>query len=153
MLLVDVALCQLRLGEQANCLLNHSSESCILPIQPSAIHRDQRGSRSRRSQHSLRCSRKCLAILKRAGCLISPTSPSAIAEKVPQNLLIPVSAFASDYDIKRFPNVAGALGLELFGLAGVIHGEDFDGDGYLDLMGSNWDTRVQLRLFHNNRDG
>src|SRR5882762_1659550 len=44
--LIDVALCQLRLGEQANCLINHSSESCIMPIGPSAIHRDQRGSRT-----------------------------------------------------------------------------------------------------------
>jgi len=44
--LMDVALCQLRLGEQANCLINHSSESCILPIGPSAIHRDQGGSRA-----------------------------------------------------------------------------------------------------------
>src|SRR5439155_587154 len=31
--------------------------------------------------------------------------------------------------------------------------EDFDGDGFLDLMISSWDLNEQLRLFHNNGDG
>jgi len=153
LLLIDVALCQLRLGEQANCLLNHSSESCILPIQPSAIHRDQRGSRAAIATLTALLKEMPDDLKARWLLNIAYMTLGEYPEKVPQNLLIPASAFASDYDIKRFPNVAGALGLELFGLAGGVIMEDFDGDGYLDLMVSNWDTRVQLRLFHNNGDG
>src|SRR5881394_276060 len=36
----------LRLGEQENCLLNHTSDSCILPIQKGGVHQLQAGSRS-----------------------------------------------------------------------------------------------------------
>src|SRR5579872_4886773 len=39
------AVAYLRLGEQENCLLNHTSESCLLPIRGAGIHKLQRGSR------------------------------------------------------------------------------------------------------------
>lgn len=39
------AVAYLRLGEQENCVLNHTSESCLLPIQGDGIHKAQRGSR------------------------------------------------------------------------------------------------------------
>ena len=151
--LIDVALCQLRLGEQANCLINHSSESCILPIGPSAIHRDQRGSRAAVASLT-EALRELPGNLKARWLLnIAYMTLGEYPDKLPPDQLIPPSAFASDYDIKRFPNIAGGAGLELFGWAGGVIMEDFDGDGYLDLMISSWDMQEQLRLFHNNADG
>lgn len=47
MLMTSKAMCQLRLGEQENCLLNHSAESCLVPIRGEGIHKLQRGSRGR----------------------------------------------------------------------------------------------------------
>ena len=151
--LMDVALCQLRLGEQANCLINHSSESCILPIGPSAIHRDQRGSRAAVASLT-EALRELPGNLKARWLLnIAYMTLGEYPDKVPSDQLIPPSAFASEYDIKHFPNIAGGAGLELFGWAGGVIMEDFDGDGYLDLMISSWDLQEQLRLFHNNGDG
>src|SRR6478735_2902376 len=45
LLLLNKAICSLRLGEQENCLANHSPESCLLPIQGGGIHKLTRGSR------------------------------------------------------------------------------------------------------------
>ena len=53
----------------------------------------------------------------------------------------------------RFANIAPALGLDTFDMCGGAIADDFDNDGYLDIFVSTWDTRGQLRLFRNNRDG
>ena len=41
----QLALCHLRLGEQQNCLLNHTSASCILPTRQAGFHQLEAGSR------------------------------------------------------------------------------------------------------------
>ena len=74
-------------------------------------------------------------------------------DKVPPQWLIPPQTFASDYDIKPFPDIAASLGLDLMGLSGEGILEDFDRDGFLDLMISAWGLNDQLRYFHNQGDG
>jgi hypothetical protein len=73
--------------------------------------------------------------------------------KVPSQWLIPARVFDSEYDIKRFPDVAGRLGLDVLGLAGGSVLEDFNADGLLDLMVSSSGLRDLLRFFQNNGDG
>jgi hypothetical protein len=53
----------------------------------------------------------------------------------------------------RFEDIAGGLGVDVNGLSGGVVLEDFDGDGYLDIMTSSWGMRDQLSYFHNNGDG
>ena len=38
-------LAYLRLGEQQNCLVNHTSDSCLFPIDEAGVHRIEGGSR------------------------------------------------------------------------------------------------------------
>lgn len=45
MVLTSKAMCLLRLGEEENCLYNHNSDSCLLPIRGGGIHQRQSGSR------------------------------------------------------------------------------------------------------------
>jgi len=42
---LNLAIAYLRLGEQENCLTNHTVDSCLMPIQAAGIHKIQRGSR------------------------------------------------------------------------------------------------------------
>ena len=72
---------------------------------------------------------------------------------VPARWRIDPKVFASEYDLKRFTDVAGGLGLDVDDLAGGVIAEDFDGDGYLDLMCSSMHWQGQLRYFRNGRDG
>jgi hypothetical protein len=152
-LLTTSALCYLRMGEQENCLLNHNADSCLFPIQGGGVHVLQRGSRG------------AVAVLtdilkKYPGDLqarwllnIAYMTLGKYPAKVPPEWLIDPKLFASDYDIKHFPDVAAKVGLDIEGLAGGVIVEDFDNDGFLDIMVSGWGLNDQLRLFHNNGDG
>jgi hypothetical protein len=146
------AVCFLRLGEQQNCLLNHNADSCMLPIRDGGVHKDPRGSRA------------AIAVLNEV--LDHRPSPFAIwlyniaymtvgeyPDKVPPHWLIPPKVFASGYDIKRFPDVAGQLGLDVDDLSGGVVMVDFDNVGVLDLMVSGSGFHSQIRYFHNNGDG
>ena len=73
--------------------------------------------------------------------------------EVPAQWLIPPEAFASEYQLPRFREIAGPLGLDVRGHAGGSVMDDLDGDGDLDIMASSEDLRDQLRLFLNNGDG
>ncbi|MDB6039288.1 MAG: repeat protein, partial [Verrucomicrobiales bacterium] len=147
------ALCNLRLGEQENCLTNHNAQSCIFPISAAGVHKLQRGSR------------RAIEILERqlqdrpsdrvAAWLLNIASMTVgdYPDKVPPAWRIPPEAFKSEYDIKPFPDIAGDLGLDVNGLAGGVIIEDFDGDGNLDILVSDWSPHGPMHFFHNNADG
>src|SRR5262249_47795407 len=76
--------------------------------------------------------------------------------QVPPEWLIPQEAFKSEAAFPRLYDYAAKMGLEDSGLTGGCVMEDFDNDGYLDLMASSFGLvkeRDQLRYFHNNGDG
>jgi hypothetical protein len=148
-----LAVAYLRQGEQDNCLLNHNSDSCLLPIRGGGIHTLQRGSRG--------AIRQLTRILQADGqnyaarwlLNIAYMTLGEYPMQVPHAWLIPPDVFKSDYDLKRFHEIAGNLGLDLNQLSGGTIIEDFDNDGYLDIMVSSVGVSDQLRLFHNNGDG
>jgi tetratricopeptide (TPR) repeat protein len=72
---------------------------------------------------------------------------------VPQKYLIPSSAFESKENSVRFVDVAPAAGLSLNSLAGGVIVDDFDNDGFLDVVISSMDPCEPLHFFHNNGDG
>jgi len=150
---IDKAMCHLRIGEQENCLTNHTTESCLLPIREAGIHRLTRGSRG--AVQALTEHLRAFPDDLRGRWLlnIAHMTLGEYPDQVPPPWLIPPSVFAAEYDIKRFPDVAGAVGLDVNGLAGGSITEDFDGDGYLDVMTSDQGWNGQLRLFRNNADG
>lgn len=76
-----------------------------------------------------------------------------ISNKVPGEYLIPEKVFASDYDIKKFRDVAMPAGVDALGHSGGSIAEDFDGDGLIDLMHSSSAPEDQLLYFHNNGEG
>jgi hypothetical protein len=107
----------LRLGEQENCLNNHNADSCLLPIQGGGVHKQTRGSRN--------------AIQVLQDLLDTQPSPYAAwllniaymtlgeyPDQVPAQWRIPPEVFKSDYDLPRFPDVAGQLGLDTDDYAG-----------------------------------
>jgi FG-GAP-like repeat/ASPIC and UnbV len=152
-LLLFEAVCNLRIGEQENCLANHNAESCLFPIQGGGVHQLTRGSRA-----AVKLLTKLLEndpARFDAGWLlnIAYMTLGEYPGQVPPQWLIDPKAFASDYDIKRFPDVAGPLGLDVDDLSGGVVLEDFENDGLLDLLVSGVGFHSQLRFFHNDGDG
>ena len=148
-----LAISYLRLGEQENCISQHTSESCLLPIKGAGIHQIRRGSEGAIKLYTEILETDPRDISSRWLLNIAYMTLGQYPEQVPQKWLVPPEVFESEYDIKRFYDVAPRLGIAVHGLSGGCVMDDFDGDGYLDLMASSWGDRDQLRFFRNNGDG
>ncbi len=74
-------------------------------------------------------------------------------DSVPRQWLIAADAFRSDTEFTRFVDVAPGARVNVLGLAGGSIVDDFDGDGYLDIIASSWGVRDQLRYFRNDTRG
>ncbi len=72
---------------------------------------------------------------------------------MPKEYLIPLGPFESSQDIGRFIDVAPALGLNTFNMAGGAIVDDFDNDGLFDIVTSTMDVCGPMHFFHNNGDG
>lgn len=154
-LLTGEAIGHLRAGETANCLLNHNADSCLLPIAGGGVHQLQDGSRNAVAVLTELLTRFPGDLRARWLLNIAYMTLGEYPDKVPPRWLIEPRYFASDYDIKRFPDIAATVGLDVDSLAGGVVMEDFDHDGFLDVMVSSWGftRRDQLRVFRNNGDG
>ncbi len=147
----------IRRAETENCCQRHTPESCILPLQESAIHTQKQSSRTAIQYFTevLRntVNRTPLHLEAKWLLNIAYMTVGDYPSGVPRPHLIPQKAFESKEKIPRFENIAPYLGLDTFDMSGGAVADDFDEDGYLDLMVSSWDPAGQIRFFKNNRDG
>jgi hypothetical protein len=152
-LLMSKAICYLRVGEQENCCSNHNAESCMFPIHGAGVHTKPRGSRGAIGVLTEVLETTPGDLRARWLLNIAYMTLGEYPDKVPAKWLLDPQLFASDYDIGHFPEIAANVGLNIDGLAGGVVLEDFDNDGFLDVMVSSWGLDKQLRYFHNNGDG
>jgi hypothetical protein len=143
----------MRVGEQQNCLLNHSAESCLFPIHGRGVHELRDGSTKAIEIFNEQLAKWPNDLATRWLLNVAHMTLGSYPDKLPPKLLIPPKAFASEYNLPRFPEAAAAAGVDVDDLAGGCITEDFDGDGLLDVMASSSSLRGQLRFFHNNGDG
>ena len=173
----------LRLAETQNCALHPNAEACILPLRGNGIHRLQTPSRRAIDAFTavLRSTQGTAAggLSSDAGARnweagapapgrndaaqqylsalwllnIAYMTVGGYPDEVPEPYRLPPETFRSTETMPRFANVAPALGLDTFDMCGGAVADDFDNDGYLDIVVSTWDTRGQIRYFRNNRDG
>jgi hypothetical protein len=147
------AITMLRLGEQENCLRLHNAESCLFPLQPAAFHEVTRGSRGAVAELKEQLEKHPTDLSARWLINIAFMTLGEYPDKVPPQWLIPPKVFESQYPLPRFPNVAGALGLDIDGLSGGCILDDFDNDGFIDLIMSPLNLNGQIRYFRNGGDG
>ncbi len=143
----------LRIGEQENCLANHNNQSCLFPIQPAAYHQLPRGSRGAITLLTEQLQEFPEDLSGRWLMNLAYMTLGEYPAKVPDQWLIPPQSFASEHDLPRFPDVAPQLGLGVDDLAGGCILDDFDNDGFIDVIASAWGFRGQLRYFHNDGNG
>ncbi|MEO5930399.1 MAG: CRTAC1 family protein, partial [Candidatus Kapaibacterium sp.] len=143
----------LRIGEEENCVVNHTAQSCILPIRPEGFHKLPYGSRSAIGVYTELLARHPDDLQSRWLLNVAYMTLGLYPDSVPHDWLIPPSVFKSDYDLPRFNDIAPDLGLDTPGLSGGCAVEDFDRDGNLDIMVSTLGVNDQLHYIHNNGDG
>lgn len=142
-----------RLGEQENCLVTDAAEACIFPLSSNAVHKLPRGSRN-----AIQLFREHLAedprdLAARWLLNLAHMTLGEYPDKVDPAFVIPPSFFASEHPMPRFPDVAAAAGLACNDLSGGTIVDDFDNDGFYDIVFSAWDPKGQLRFFRNKGDG
>ena len=142
-----------RLGEQENCLATHNADSCVFPLKPKAFHMLPRGSRGAIALFSAQLAEYPNDFSTRWLLNLAHMTLGEYPDKVNPQFLIPPSTFASEYDMPRFVDVSDGLGIDANDLAGGVIVDDFDNDGFYDLVISAWDSKGQLRYFHNNGNG
>ena len=149
-----LALSYLRLGEQQNCLINHTSASCLFPIQGKGIHTRTKGSeRAIELYQKILREQNSVDMISRWLLNIAYMTLGKHPEEVPEQRLIPPQVFESEYDIKPFPDIASTIGLAEMDLSGGSITEDFNNDGYLDIVASSWGLDDQLHYYENNGNG
>ena len=153
----SLAVAYMRLGETQNCCRRNSPDSCIMPIQGEGIHTNPEGSR-RAVDYFLQVLRnsdeKSVMHLRARWLLnIAYMTVGAYPDEVPSDYLIPPSRFLAGEPFPKFVNVARKVGVATFSLSGGAIADDFDNDGYLDLVVSTYAPDGQMRFFHNERDG
>jgi len=147
------ALACLRAGEQQNCLANHNAQSCVYPLRGGGLHKDRHGAACAVEQWSSLMKAGRAMPIDRWLLNLAWMTLGGPPNDAPKEWIIPESILKSDFDIGRFQDVAPATGLQVTTHSGGSVAEDFDGDGYFDLVISSSGPRDQLRYFHNNGDG
>ena len=148
-----IGISALRLGEQENCIANHRASSCLFPIGPDGVHGLQSGARRAIEAFTRRLTAQPGNLGVAWLLNLAYMTVGEYPDRVPARWRISADVFRSEYDIKRFPDVATATGVDTIGLAGGSIIEDFDADGDLDIVASSWGLRDQLRYFSNDGSG
>ncbi len=148
-----LAVAYLRLGENENCVNCHTSESCIFPLAGGAIHEKREG-----SQKAIPYLEEVLTLAPDDAAArwllnLAHMTLGTYPKGVPEKYLMKPELFDSDEEFPRFIDIAERVGLDTRSLCGGAIADDFDGDGLLDIVVSNWDPKGQLKFFINTGKG
>jgi hypothetical protein len=144
---------QMRIGETDNCCSEHNADSCLIPLEGAAVYRHQEAPRNAIDLLQDQLAEVPGDLTARWLLNVAHMTLGDYPAKVPPQWRIDPKVFESDYHLKRFTDVAPSAGLDTFGLSGGCVVSDFDEDGFLDIVRSDFGLTTQMRFFHNNGDG
>jgi tetratricopeptide (TPR) repeat protein len=147
-----LAISYLRYGEEQNCILNHDGNSCLMPMQGTGIYKFQ--------EPTLKAIEIFSALLTKDPdnyrykwlLNVAYQTLGTYPQEVPTAWLISPGQFKDTDPSDNFVNIAPMLGVDHNSLAGGACMEDFNNDGYLDILTSGR-KRTQLTLYLNNGMG
>jgi len=148
-----LAISALRLGEQENCIRNHTSASCVVPIAKAGQHSLTDGSTQAMELYEEILKETPDDLTSRYLLNIAAMTLGKFPNGVPVSMRLPDGYFTSPVSFPMFTDIASELGLARRGLAGGVAVEDFDRDGYLDIIASSWGFHDQIRYLRNKGDG
>ncbi len=149
------AITYLRQGERNNCLSGHNMQSCIFPISGAGVYTDPYASDKGIALYEKMLSEDSSDLTSRWMLNIACMTLGKYPNEVPEKWLIPgLDKVDSTQGVKPFTDFAGQLGISGNGnMAGGSIVDDFDQDGYLDIVTSCWGLNEPMHYYHNNVDG
>jgi len=149
----NLAISCLRLGERQNCIYNHTGESCIFPISNRGVHVNKRGAEKAIELYEALLKYDPGDLESRWLLNIAYMAIGEYPQKVPAPYLINMPETDSDYPVKPFTDVASNIGINVKNMAGGSIVDDFNNDGYPDIVNSSWGLQEGMHYFINNADG
>lgn len=149
----NLAVAYLRLAESQNCIAHRHPESCVLPIRAGGVHQQKRATYSAIRYLKEVLGRQPDHLTARWLLNLAAMAAGEHPDAVPEAWLIPPERFEAEAESPRFVDRAAERGLDLVSLSGGVVADDFDGDGWLDVVVSDWSPEGQLRYFRNRGDG
>ena len=147
------AIAYLRLAEVSNCIQRHHSDCCIFPLAGGGIHGDKSAAGEARSSLLTILAQEPEDLLFQWLLNIVCMAVGEFPDGVPEAFRCPESALRRPVDVGRFVDVAPSLGVDTFDLCGGVVVEDFDQDGFLDIVSSTFDPRGSLTYHRNVGNG
>jgi len=140
-------------SEMDNEVYRHPGEECIFP--PRAGIRYQKvGDSEKAIEYFLKyLERKPDQLDARWLLNLAYMTLGGYPDQVPQKYLITPSTFESKENVQRFVDVAPAVGINTYDESGGIIVDDFENNGLLDIVLSDYDQCAPMHFFHNNGDG
>ena len=148
-----LAVAYMRMGEQQNCIDNHTAASCILPIQPEGIHTKRTGSERAIGIYDQMLRRFRRDLQSRWLLNIAHMTLGQYPDAVPSPVRISGITEPSDAPIQHFSDVAMPAGVAHNALAGGVSAEDFNNDGALDLFVTSYGLDDPPKLYINDGNG
>ena len=145
----QLGLAYLRLGENENCVNCNNGASCLLPIRNAGVHEKQSGSRNAVIHFADYLERQPESYEAQWLLNIAYMTLGEYPDSVPEQYRVDPSQFESDVAFPKFANVAPELGIATTNLSGGAIVDDFNGDGYLDLITSSSSFSDQIKYFEN----
>lgn len=153
MLMKNLAIAYLRLGERKNCVYNHTGESCIYPIANRGIHVNKHGAEKAIELYTALCKADNRDLESRWLLNIAYMATGGYPQQVPPDFLLELTGADSSVTVKPFTDLAGRPGLNLKNQAGGSVVEDFNNDGYVDIITSSWSLQEGMHYYINNGNG
>jgi hypothetical protein len=148
-----IGIAYMRLGERSNCMLNHTGSSCLFPIKNDGVHKIKTGSQKAIQIYESMLQSNPQDLESKWLLNIAFMTLGGYPNEVPKEFLIPNLDKDDATTIKPFTDMAADLGLNINGRAGGVIVDDFNNDGYLDIVMSAWDLSDPMHYFQNNKDG
>jgi hypothetical protein len=147
-------LAALRRGENDNCIRCRGESSCIFPIAAAAVHTNPTGSRLAVRHfteylHEFPDDLEVKWLLNLAHMTLGE-HPQAVDPR----FLLTFDRFTHpEASLGKFRDIGHLAGVNRFGQAGGVVMDDFDGDGLLDLVLTEWDATRPMTFYRNQGDG
>lgn len=148
-----LGIAHLRRGELDNCVHHHNAEMCLFPLSAAGQHKLRSGSSQAVQYFQKHLLSKPDNLEVRWLLNLAYMTLGQYPRGLKRDWLIPMTATPMADRWPKFPDLAGKLGIDAISGAGGSIVEDFDNDGFLDIVISSVDACEPLHYFHNNGDG
>jgi len=148
-----ISVAYLRLAEDENCVNCRDADCCIFPLRGGGVHRNKEPARNAVKHLTPYLERNSGDVTATWLLNVAYMALGEYPDGVPEAWLLPEDRMAPKADFPKFTNIALKLGLNTFSLSGGMIVDDLNGDNWLDVVTSSWDTSGQMRCWLNNGDG